>query len=168
MPVREAKPIPQHSRDGTKALAGADGRAWTKERYMLKEFKEFAMRGNVIDLAVGVIIGGAFGKIISSLVTDIIMPPIGFLLGNLDFTNLFFDLSGKGYPTLAAARQAGAPTLNYGIFINNVIDFVIVAFAIFIVIREINHLFPKKAEAPAVAPEVELLTEIRDILKARP
>jgi large conductance mechanosensitive channel len=135
---------------------------------MLKEFKEFAMRGNVIDLAVGVIIGAAFGKIISSLVADIIMPPIGMLLGNLDFSNLFIDLTGKGFPSLAAARVAGAPTLNYGIFINNIIDFLIVAFAIFIIIREINRLFPKKAEVPVVPPDVQLLTEIRDILKARP
>jgi len=135
---------------------------------MLKEFKEFAMRGNVIDLAVGVIIGAAFGKIISSLVADIIMPPIGMLLGNLDFSNLFIDLTGKGFPSLAAARVAGAPTLNYGIFINNIIDFLIVAFAIFIIIREINRLFPKKAEVPVVPPDVQRLTEIRDILKARP
>ncbi|HEY6335904.1 MAG TPA: large conductance mechanosensitive channel protein MscL [Alphaproteobacteria bacterium] len=134
---------------------------------MLKEFKEFAMRGNVIDLAVGVIIGAAFGKIISSLVADIVMPPIGMLLGNLDFSNLFIDLTGKGFPSLAAARAAGAPTLNYGIFINNIIDFLIVAFAIFIVIREINRLFPKKAEVAEVPPDVQLLTEIRDILKTR-
>ncbi|HYB08148.1 MAG TPA: large conductance mechanosensitive channel protein MscL [Alphaproteobacteria bacterium] len=134
---------------------------------MLKEFREFAMRGNVIDLAIGVVIGAAFGRIVSSLVADIIMPPIGLILGNLDFANLFIDLSSKSYPTLAAAKAAGAPTLNYGVFINNIIDFVIVAFAIFIVIREINRLFPKKAEAPAVPPDVELLTEIRDILKTR-
>jgi len=135
---------------------------------MLKEFKEFAMRGNVIDLAVAVVIGAAFGKIVSSFVADIIMPPIGLLLGNLDFSNLFIDLSGKGYASLAAAKQAGAPTLNYGVFINSIIDFVIIAFAIFLVIREINRLFPKKAEAPAIVPEVQLLTEIRDILKSRP
>lgn len=134
---------------------------------MLKEFKEFAMRGNVIDLAVGVVIGAAFGRIVSSFVADIIMPPIGLLLGNLDFSNLFIDLSGKGYASLAAAKQAGAPTLNYGLFINSIIDFLIIAFAIFLVIREINRLFPKKAEAPAVVAEVQLLTEIRDILKSR-
>ncbi|PJF37875.1 MAG: large conductance mechanosensitive channel protein MscL, partial [Phototrophicales bacterium] len=93
---------------------------------MLKEFREFAMRGSVIDLAVGVIIGAAFGKIVSSLVNDILMPPIGLLLGNVDFSNLFIDLSGKGYATLAAAQEAGAPTINYGLFINNIIDFVIV------------------------------------------
>lgn len=134
---------------------------------MLKEFKEFAMRGNVVDLAVGVIIGAAFGKIVSSLVSDLVMPPIGFLLGNLDFSNLFLDLSGKGYPNLAAAKAAGAPTLNYGLFINTVIDFLIVAFAIFVVVRQINRLFPKKAEAPKVSPEAQILAEIRDLLKAR-
>ena len=135
---------------------------------MLKEFKEFAMRGNVIDLAVGVVIGAAFGRIVSSFVADIIMPPIGLLLGNLDFSNLFIDLSGKGYASLAAAKQAGAPTLNYGLFINSIIDFLIIAFAIFLVIREINRLFTKKAEAPAVVAEVQLLTEIPDILKSQP
>lgn len=134
---------------------------------MLKEFKEFAMRGNVIDLAIGVIIGAAFGKIVSSLVSDVIMPPIGLLLGRLDFSNLFVDLSGKGYPSLAAAKAAGAPTLNYGLFINTTIDFTIVAFAIFLLVRQINRLFPKKAEAPKASPEAQLLTEIRDLLKAR-
>ena len=132
---------------------------------ILKEFKEFAMRGNVIDLAVGVVIGAAFGKIVSSLVADIIMPPIGLVLGNLDFSSLFIDLSGKHFETLAAAKAAGAPTLNYGLFINSVIDFLIVAFSIFIVVRQINRMFPK-AEAQT-APEVQLLTEIRDVLKAK-
>ncbi|HUC61030.1 MAG TPA: large conductance mechanosensitive channel protein MscL [Alphaproteobacteria bacterium] len=135
---------------------------------MLKEFKEFAMRGNVVDLAVGVVIGAAFGKIVSSLVSDIIMPPIGLILGNLDFSSLFIDLSSKHYETLAAAKAAGAPTLNYGLFINSVIDFLIVAFAIFIVVRQINRLFPKApAEEPKTPPEVVLLTEIRDVLKAK-
>ena len=115
---------------------------------MLKEFKEFAMRGNVVDLAVGIIIGGAFGKIVSSFVSDVLMPPIGLLLGNLDFSNLFISLSSKSFATLAEAKKAGAPTLNYGLFINTVIDFVIVAFAIFLLIRQINRL-QKPAPAPA-------------------
>ena len=114
---------------------------------MLKEFKEFTMRGNVIDLAVGVIIGGAFGKIVSSLVNDIIMPPIGMLLNGVNFSNLFLSLDGMVYPTLAEAQTSGAPTLNYGLFINNIIDFVIVAFVIFLVIRAINRM--KKQPVPA-------------------
>ena len=114
---------------------------------MLKEFREFAMRGNVIDLAIGVVIGAAFGRIVSSLVADIIMPPIGLILGNLDFANLFIDLSSKSYPTLAAAKAAGAPTLNYGVFINNIIDFVIVAFVMFLVVRQVNRAFPTPAAA---------------------
>ena len=116
---------------------------------MLKEFKEFALRGNVIDLAVGVIIGGAFGKIITSLVNDIIMPPIGMLLGRVNFTDLFIDLSGKGYATLAAAKDAGAATLNYGLFLNTVLDFLIVAFVVFLVIRQMNRM---KKPAPLTAP----------------
>jgi len=107
---------------------------------MLKEFREFAMRGNVIDLAVGVIIGAAFGKIVSSLVSDIIMPPIGLLLGGIDFSDIFINLSGGHYDTLAAAKAAGAATLNVGVFVNAVIDFLIVAFAIFIVVRQVNRL----------------------------
>ncbi len=114
---------------------------------MLKEFKEFAMRGNVVDMAVGIIIGAAFGKIVSSLVADIIMPPIGVLLGNVDFSELFINLSGQTYASLAEAKDAGAATINYGIFINTVIDFVIVAFAIFMVIRMMNRM--KRQEAPA-------------------
>jgi large conductance mechanosensitive channel len=113
---------------------------------MLKEFKEFAMRGNVIDMAVGIIIGAAFGKIVTSLVNDVIMPPIGLALGNVDFTNLFLDLSGKGYASLKEAQAAGAPTINYGVFLNTILDFVIVAFVIFLMIRQINRL---KREAPA-------------------
>ncbi len=116
---------------------------------MLKEFKEFAMRGSVIDLAVGVIIGGAFGKIVSSLVTDIIMPPIGLLLNGVDFSNLFISLNGQAFATLADAQKAGAPTLNYGNFINNIIDFLIVAFVIFLMVRGINKL---QRPAPAAAP----------------
>jgi len=136
---------------------------------MLKEFKEFAMRGNVVDMAVGIIIGGAFGKIVSSLVNDVIMPPIGLLMGNVDFSQLYVNLSGVEYPSLAAAQEAGAATINYGAFINTVLDFTIVAFAIFMVIRAMNKLKKKEEEKPAEPPkpsaEVELLTEIRDALK---
>ena len=118
---------------------------------MWKEFKTFIMRGNVLDLAIGIIIGGAFGKIISSFVNVIIMPPIGLLLGKVNFSDLFVDLSGGGYESLAAAKEAGAPTLNYGLFINTVIDFLIVAFVIFLVVKQINKLqaIGKKEEAPA-------------------
>jgi large conductance mechanosensitive channel len=118
---------------------------------MWKEFKEFAMKGNVIDLAVGVIIGGAFGKIVSSLVSDIIMPVIGLILGNIDFTNLFFTLGRVQYKTLDEAKKAGAATLNYGVFLNNVIDFLIIAFSIFIVIKQINRFSKKKEEDPVPA-----------------
>jgi large conductance mechanosensitive channel len=119
---------------------------------MWKEFKDFIMRGNVVDLAVAVIIGGAFGKIITSLVNDIIMPPIGLLLGGVDFANLFIDLSGKGYASLADAQAAGAPTINYGLFINAVIDFLIVALVIFLVIKAINKM---KKPAPVAAPSTK-------------
>lgn len=121
---------------------------------MFKEFKEFAMRGNMVDLAVGIIIGAAFGKIITSLVNDIIMPPIGLLLGKVDFSNLFINLSGKDYSTLAEAKAAGAATINYGLFFNTVIDFIIVAFVIFLVIRQINRLKREQAVPPA-APETK-------------
>ena len=114
---------------------------------MLKEFKEFALRGNVIDLAIGVIIGGAFGKIVSSLVNDVLMPTIGLFFGKMDFSNLYFNLSGKTYASLADAQAAGVATINYGLFLNNVIDFLIVAFVIFLLIRQINRL-PRKPEAP--------------------
>ena len=138
---------------------------------MLKEFKEFAMRGNVLDMAIGIIIGGAFGKIISSFVADILMPPIGKLIGNVDFTNLFLNISEGTYETLEAAKEAGAATINYGVWLNTVIDFVIVAFAIFLLIRQVNRLKKKEEEAPAAPPapskEEVLLGEIRDILKAR-
>jgi large conductance mechanosensitive channel len=116
---------------------------------MLKEFKEFAMRGNVLDMAVGIIIGAAFGKIVSSLVDDIIMPPIGGALGHVDFSNLFINLSGTSYPTIAAAKAAGAPTLNYGLFLNTIISFLIVAFAIFLLLRVVNRWLAKAAPAPA-------------------
>ena len=112
---------------------------------MLSEFKTFVMRGNVVDLAVGVIIGAAFGAIVTSLVNDVLMPPIGRLLGGVDFKDFFVSLSGQSYPTLAAAKAAGAPTLNYGAFLNAVINFLIVAFAIFLLVQQVNRLFPKPA-----------------------
>jgi large conductance mechanosensitive channel len=112
---------------------------------MLKEFKAFIARGNVVDLAVGVIIGASFGKITSSLVSDVIMPPIGLVLGKVDFSNLYIDLSGKGYPTLAAAKAAGAPTINYGVFVNAAIDFLIVAFVVFLIVESVQKLIPKPA-----------------------
>lgn len=116
---------------------------------MFKEFKEFAMRGNVVDMAVGIIIGAAFGRIITSLVSDIIMPPIGVVLGRVDFSNLFLSLTGQQYANLAAAKAAGAATINYGVFINTVIDFLIVAFVIFLMVRQINRW---SKPAPAAAP----------------
>ena len=115
---------------------------------MLKDFREFAVKGNVIDLAVGVIIGGAFGKIVTSIVNDMVMPVIGLLIGKVDFTNLFISLDGKDYITLAAAKEAGAATLNYGVFINTIIEFLIISFSIFIVVRQMNK-FKKKEESPA-------------------
>jgi large conductance mechanosensitive channel len=114
---------------------------------MLKEFKEFALRGNVLDLAIGVIIGGAFGKIVTSLVNDIIMPPIGLLFGKVDFSSLYINLSGKSYTSLADAHAAGAATINYGSFLNTIIDFVIVAFVIFLLIRQVNRFNRKPAPA---------------------
>jgi large conductance mechanosensitive channel len=116
---------------------------------MLSEFKTFIMRGNVVDLAVGVIMGAAFGTIVTSLVNDVLMPPIGKLLGGVDFKDLFVSLSGQSFPTLAAAKAAGAPTLNYGVFLNAVINFAIVAFAVFLLVQQVNRLFPKPA-APAM------------------
>jgi large conductance mechanosensitive channel len=118
---------------------------------MLKEFKEFAMRGNVLDMAVGIIIGAAFGQIVNSFVQDILMPPIGRLLGHVDFSNLFFNLSGAHYDTIAAAKAAGAATLNYGVFLNTVINFLIVALAVFLLVRQVNRFAPKPAPA-APAP----------------
>jgi len=118
---------------------------------MLKEFKAFAMRGNVLDMAVGIIIGAAFGRIISSLVSDVIMPPIGLALGKVDFSTLFLNISGTHYPTLAAAKAANAATINYGVFLNTVIDFLIVAFVIFMLVRQVNRWNkPEPAPAPAV------------------
>jgi len=116
---------------------------------MLSEFKTFIMRGNVVDLAVGVIIGASFGAIVTSLVNDVLMPPIGRLLGGADFKDFFINLSGQSYPTLAAAKAAGAPTLNYGLFLNAMINFLIVSFAIFLLIQQVNRLFPKPAPAAA-------------------
>jgi large conductance mechanosensitive channel len=112
---------------------------------MLKEFREFAVKGNAVDLAIGVIIGAAFGKVVSTLVSDILMPPLGMIMGKVDFTNLFISLTGEQFPTLAAAKAAGAPTINYGLFINTLIDFIIVAFAVFMVVKQLNRL--KKAPA---------------------
>jgi large conductance mechanosensitive channel len=119
---------------------------------MFKEFKDFVMRGNVVDLAVGIILGGAFGKIVTSLVSDILMPPLGRIMGNVDFSGLFINLSGTPYPSLAAAKAAGAATINYGLFINTVIDFIIVAAAIFIMIKQVNRL---KMPAETVAPSTK-------------
>ncbi len=114
---------------------------------MLKEFKEFAMRGNVLDMAVGIIVGAAFGQIVNSFVQDVMMPPIGRLVGQVDFSNLFVTLTGQHYDTVDAAKAAGAATLNYGIFLNTVINFLIVAFAVFLLVRQVNRLMPKPAPA---------------------
>jgi len=142
---------------------------------MFREFKEFALRGNVVDMAVGIIIGAAFGSIVTSLVSDIIMPPLGLLLGNIDFSNLFFVLKAGSTPapylSLAAAQEAGAVTLNYGLFINRVLSFLIVAFAVFLLVKGMNSLKRKAEEKPEEAPkpseEILLLTDIRDALKKR-
>jgi len=138
---------------------------------MLKEFKEFAMKGNVLDMAIGVIIGGAFGKIVSSLVSDVLMPPIGLLMGKVDFSSLFIDLSQTSPPSLAAAKAAGAPTLNYGVFLQSMFDFLIIAFVIFMLVKQVNR-FKNQAPPPPPPPpgptnEEKLLMEIRDALKGR-
>lgn len=137
---------------------------------MLQEFKAFIARGNVIDLAVGIIMGVAFTTIVNSLVNDIIMPPIGVLLGGVDFSNYYINLSGTEYPNLAAAKAAGAATINYGVFINAIINFLIIAFAVFLLVKQVNR-FMKKPEAPpapAAPPRSEvLLEEIRDAIKSR-
>lgn len=117
----------------------------------MKDFKEFVMRGNVLDMAIGIVIGVAFGKIITSFVGDVLMPPIGLLLGKFDFSNLFIDLSGQPHATLASAKAAGAATSNYGVFFNTVIDFLIVAFVIFLLVRQVNRMKRQK-EAPSAAP----------------
>ncbi len=134
---------------------------------MISEFKEFIQRGNVVDLAVGVVIGGAFGKIVTSFVEDVLMPPIGLALGGVDFSNLFINLSGKDYPSIAAAKAAGAATMNYGLFFNNIINFLIVAFAIFLVVKAVNQMQKPAAPPPPPGPTKDqvLLTEIRDLLK---
>lgn len=136
---------------------------------MLEEFRKFAMRGNVMDLAVGVVVGAAFTAIVNSLVKDVIMPPIGLLLGGIDFSNFFVVLKGShAVQTLKAAQDAGAVTINYGQFLNTIINFIIVAFALFLVVRQINRLATPKPSAPPPPPEdVQLLKEIRDLLKAR-
>jgi large conductance mechanosensitive channel len=136
---------------------------------MLKEFKEFAMRGSVVDMAVGIIIGGAFGTIIKSLVDDILMPPVGLLMGGVDFSNMFATLKGETLSTLEATREAGAVTMNWGLFINATISFLIVAFALFLLIKGMNSLKREEEEAPAASAEPPrsevLLEEIRDLLK---
>lgn len=136
---------------------------------MLKNFKEFSMKGNVLDMAIGVIIGGAFGKIVTSLVSDVLMPPLGLLMGKVDFSSLFINLSGSPQPSLTAAKAAGAPTVNYGVFLQTVFDFTIIAFVIFMLVKQINRF---KKEAPPAHPagptnEEKLLMEIRDALKDR-
>ena len=135
---------------------------------MLKEFKEFAAKGNVLDMAVGIIIGAAFGSIVTSFVNDVMMPPLGLLLGGVDFSNLFIPLGDGTYESLAAAQEAGAATINYGLFINNVISFLIVAFAVFMLVKGVNSMKRKEEEAAAEPPgpsnEEVLLGEIRDLL----
>ena len=135
---------------------------------MLDEFKKFIARGNVIDLAVGIIIGAAFTGIVNSLVTDIIMPPIGILAGGVDFKDYFINLSGGEYATLAAAKTAGAATINYGLFLNQVLNFLIVAFAVFILVKQVNRFQKKQDAIPSAPPrEVVLPDELRELLKMR-
>lgn len=135
---------------------------------MLKEFKNFAMRGNVVDMAVGVIIGGAFGKIVNSVVSDIIMPPLGKILGQVNFRDLFINLSDQTFTSLAEAQKAGAPVLAYGNFFQTIVDFVIISFSIFLMIKFMERLRKKDAaapEAPKGPTDIEVLLEIRDLLK---
>jgi len=133
---------------------------------MLKEFKEFIARGNVFDMAVGIVMGAAFTAIVNSAVADLVMPIVGVLTSGVDFADKFIALNGEDYATLAAAKEAGAPIITYGVFVNAVINFLIVAFVIFMLIKQVNRLKKKEAAAPAVPPaEVVLLTEIRDLLK---
>ena len=139
-------------------------------RAFLEEFREFAVKGNVVDLAVGLIIGAAFGRIVSSLVDDVIMPPIGLILGRVDFSNLFLNLSGGDYASLAAARAAGAPVIAYGSFINTIITFPIVAFAVFLLVKQVNQLRRVTGMEEQAAPppaDMVLLQEIRDILASK-
>ena len=136
---------------------------------MWREFRDFAVRGNVVDLAVGLILGAAFTTIVNSLVNDLLMPPIGLLLGGIDFSDFFITIKGQSYPTVAAAKAAGAVTLNYGLFINAIIKFVIVAFAVFLLVKQINRMKIDLTPAAAAPTKTEeLLTEIRDLLKERP
>jgi large conductance mechanosensitive channel len=137
--------VPGDGRIQDQALRSGAG-----EEDVLQEFKKFALQGNVLDMAIGIIIGAAFGKIVSSLVADMLMPPIGLIAGKIDFSSLFINLSGQEFPSLAAAKAAGAPTINYGVFLNNVIDFLIVAFVIFLLVKQVNRL--KAKEAPAASP----------------
>ena len=135
---------------------------------MWREFRDFAVRGNVVDLAVGFILGAAFTTIVNSLVNDLLMPPIGLLLGGIDFSDFFVTLKGASYPTLAAAKTGGAVTVNYGLFVNAVIRFVIVAFAVFLLVKQINRIKLNIAPADAAPTKSEaLLTEIRDLLKEK-
>lgn len=138
---------------------------------IIKEFQDFAVKGNVLDMAVGIIIGGAFGTIVKSLVDDVIMPPIGLLLGGVDFSDLFLSLKGGDYASLAAAKEAGAPVIAYGQFINNIISFVVVAWAVFLLVKAMNNFKKKQEAAPAAPPaptkDQALLTEIRDLLARR-
>ena len=135
---------------------------------MWREFRDFAVRGNVVDLAVGLILGAAFTTIVNSLVNDVIMPPIGLLLGGIDFSDFFVTIKGASYPTVAAAKAGGAVTINYGLFINAIIKFVIVAFAVFILVKQINRLKINLAPAAAPVSKTEvLLEEIRDLLKGQ-
>ncbi len=142
---------------------------------MLKEFKEFAVKGNMLDMAVGIIVGAAFGTVVTSLVNDVLMPPIGMLMGGVDFTDLFITLQQGAvagpYPTLEAAQEAGAVTINYGMFVNSIVSFLIVAFAVFMVVRNFNKLKRQEEEAPKAPPapskEEVLLTEIRDALRTQ-
>lgn len=134
---------------------------------VMQEFKAFAMRGNVVDMAIGIVIGTAFGKIVASFVADIIMPPLGFITGGVDLSNLYINLSERKYATLQLAQEAGAVTINYGMFINSILDFIIIAFAIFMVIKQMNKLKAPEPEAapPTKAEDILLLEEIRDLLK---
>lgn len=135
---------------------------------MLKEFREFIARGNVIDLAVGIIMGAAFTGVVNSLVADVIMPPIGRVTGGMDFSNLFISLDGNTYASLKAAKESGAATLNYGVFVNAIINFLIVSAAVFFLVRSVNRFRKEEAKTPAALPQSEvLLAEIRDILKSK-
>ena len=153
----------------TARLANSLGERSKAGATMFEEFKKFAMRGNVIDLSVGVVVGAAFTGIVNSLVKDVIMPPLGLLMGGIDFSNFFVVLKGTWHPTLKAAQEAGDVTINYGLFVNTIINFLIVALALFLIVRQINRLAsPKPGPTPPPPEDVVLLREIRDLLKARP